>query len=75
MKEAAVLKDPSQELILEGLRVSLAQYFRIGLFDEVGQVNTRGAYRLAGLATEAVLHDGLGVFPAVIKIGEDQTDR
>ncbi len=33
-----------------------------------------GTYRLAGLAVEAVLDDGPGVFPAVVKIGEDQAD-
>ena len=40
----------------------------------MGQIDAGGADGLAGLAVEAVLHDGPGVFMAMVEVGEDQAD-
>ena len=73
MEEAAVLQDPAQEPVFQGLGL-LAQDLAVDFLDEMGEIDARRAYRLAGLAVEAVLDDGPGVFPAMVKIGQDQAD-
>ncbi len=46
----------------------------MGFFDEMGKINGNGTNFLAGLAVNAVFHDGPVIFLAMVEQGQDQTD-
>ena len=73
MEELAVLHQLGQQNRGNGVPV-LIQNAGVDFLDQPGQIDTRGADMLAGLAVDAVLDQILGLVPVVEKEGQDEAD-
>ncbi len=74
MKKFSVFHDFGKQEIFNRFFSFLIQYRSIGLFNKMRKIDIHRAYFFTGLAVSAVLYNRPGVFLAVVKKGQNQTD-